>query len=54
MLIIAFAIEPRRGFQEEMRWSAAGQYALFGVSMAHLASWIGEAPAEVKTKARVA
>jgi hypothetical protein len=54
MLIIAFAIEPRRGFQEEMRWSAAGLYALFGGSVAHLASWISEAPAEGKTKARVA
>jgi hypothetical protein len=37
LLVIAFTVEPRRGFHEEMRWSAAGLYVLFAGSMAHLA-----------------
>jgi len=36
LLVLAFVIEPGRGFQEEMRWSAAGLYALFAGSMVHL------------------
>jgi hypothetical protein len=40
-LILAFVLEPQRGFQPHMRWSAAGLYALFGGSMAHFVSAIG-------------
>lgn len=40
-LILAFFLEPKRGFQPEMYWSAAGLYALFGGCMAHLVSAIG-------------
>ncbi len=43
LLVVAFAVEPGRGFQEEMRWTTAGLYLLFGGSMAHLASGIGAA-----------
>ena len=42
LLIVAFAVEPERGLQPEMWWSAAGLYALFGGRMAHLASAIGQ------------
>jgi hypothetical protein len=35
LLVLAFAVEPGRGFQEEMRWSAAGLYAPFVGSMVH-------------------
>ena len=41
LLILAFIIEPERGFHEEMRWSASGLYALFVGSMAHLACGTG-------------
>ena len=41
LLIVAFAVEPERGFQPEMWWSSAGLYALFAGCMAHLASSIG-------------
>ena len=37
LLMVAFATEPERGFREQMWWSAAGLYLLFGGSMAHLA-----------------
>ena len=36
LLVLAFAAEPRRGFQQEMPWSHAGLYALFAGSIAHL------------------
>jgi hypothetical protein len=42
LLIVAFIVEPGKGFQVEMAWSAAGLYALFGGSMAHLASSFGQ------------
>jgi hypothetical protein len=29
LLVVAFTVEPSRGFHEEMRWSAAGLYVLF-------------------------
>jgi len=38
ILVVAFVMEPENGFQQEMPWSAAGLFALFGGSMAHLAS----------------
>ena len=38
ILIVAFTMEPEKGFQQEMPWSAAGLFVLFGGSMAHLAS----------------
>jgi hypothetical protein len=41
LLVVAFSVEPARGFQDEMRWTTAGLYLLFGGSMAHLASGIG-------------
>ena len=37
LLILAFVIEPERGFRPEMWCSVAGLYALFGGGMAHLA-----------------
>lgn len=37
LLIVAFTVEPGRGFQEETPWSHAGLYALFGGSVAHFA-----------------
>jgi hypothetical protein len=40
-LVFAFILEPKRGFQPEMRWSAAGLYALFLGCMAHFVSSIG-------------
>jgi hypothetical protein len=40
-LILAFVLEPERGFQPDMQWSAAGLYALFGGCMAHFVSAIG-------------
>jgi hypothetical protein len=40
LLILAFIIEPNRGLREEMPWSHAGLYALFGGSMAHLVSGV--------------
>jgi hypothetical protein len=42
LLMLAFIIEPQRGFQPEMWWSAAGLYALFGGCMAHWASGVGK------------
>jgi hypothetical protein len=42
LLIAAFLVEPGRGFHEETWWSHLGLYALFGGSMAHLASAIDE------------
>ena len=42
LLVPAFAVDPARGFQPEMWWSAAGLYALFGGCMLHLASSIGK------------
>ena len=41
LLILAFVLEPERGFQPDMLWSAAGLYALFLGCMAHLVSTIG-------------
>ncbi len=41
LLLVAFAVEPGRGFREEMRWSTAGLYLLFGGCMLHLASGLG-------------
>ena len=38
LLLAAFTVEPERGFQEEMWWSSAGLYALFGGSMLHVIS----------------
>jgi hypothetical protein len=37
LLVVAFAVEPQGGFREEMRWSAAGLYALFAGCMAQVA-----------------
>jgi hypothetical protein len=37
LLVLAFTVEPQRGFHEEMRWSASGLYSLFLGSMAHFA-----------------
>jgi hypothetical protein len=37
LLVVAFTVEPGRGFHEEMRWSTAGLYVLFAGSMAHVA-----------------
>jgi hypothetical protein len=34
---VAFALEPQHGFQEHMRWSVAGLFALFLGSLAHFA-----------------
>jgi hypothetical protein len=42
LLILAFLIEPERGFRAEMWWSAAGLYTLFAGCMAHLASASGK------------
>jgi hypothetical protein len=36
LLVLAFAVEPDRGFHEETLWSHAGLYALFAGSMLHL------------------
>ena len=36
LLIVAFTVEPGRGFQHEMRWSQDGLFLLFLGSMAHL------------------
>jgi hypothetical protein len=44
LLVVAFAVEPGRGFHEETAWSRAGLYTLFGGSMAHLAASGGKAP----------
>jgi hypothetical protein len=41
-LMLAFTVEPERGFQAEMWWSAAGLYSLFAGCMGHLASGIGK------------
>jgi hypothetical protein len=35
LLIVAFTVEPGRGFREETPWSHAGLYALFAGSIAH-------------------
>ena len=40
--MLAFTVEPERGFQAEMWWSAAGLYSLFAGCMGHLASGIGK------------
>jgi uncharacterized membrane protein len=40
-LILAFILEPERGFLPDMHWSAAGLYALFAGCMAHFVSAIG-------------
>jgi hypothetical protein len=36
LLVLAFAIETQHGFHYDLRWSAAGLFALFLGSMAHL------------------
>jgi hypothetical protein len=36
LLIVAFSVEPARGFHSEMRWSQDGLFLLFLGSMAHL------------------
>jgi hypothetical protein len=38
LLILAFAIEPQRGLQEDMHWSHAGLYTLFLGAAAHVIS----------------
>ncbi len=44
-LIVAFLVEPGRGFHtRETWWSHLGLYALFGGSMAHLASSLSDHP----------
>jgi hypothetical protein len=48
LLILAFLIEPERGFRAEMWWSAAGLYTLFAGCMAHLASASGKPRREPK------
>lgn len=35
LLVVAFAVEPDRGFHEETLWSHAGLYSLFAGSMLH-------------------
>lgn len=40
LLVLAFVVEPARGFQPEMPWSALGLYALFGGSMLHVVASI--------------
>lgn len=42
LLILAFSVESKIGFQQDMRWSANGLYALFSGCMAHFASSIGK------------
>jgi hypothetical protein len=46
LLILAFAVEPEKGFQTEMWWSASGLYALFAGCMGHLVSGIGKPEAK--------
>jgi hypothetical protein len=41
LLILAFVLEPVRGFQPDMHWSAAGLYALFAGCMVHFVSVVG-------------
>jgi len=41
LLILAFSVEPQRGFRAETWWSHAGLYALFAGCMGHLASRAG-------------
>ncbi len=36
LLVVAFTVEPARGFRAEMRWSQDGLFLLFLGSMAHL------------------
>jgi hypothetical protein len=50
LLILAFTVEPERGFRPEMWWSAAGLYALFAGCMAHLASASGKPRQEPEQK----
>ncbi len=38
LLVAAFAAEPQRGFRPEMKWSAAGIYAMFGGGLLHFIS----------------
>ncbi len=40
--VLAFAVEPEKGFQPEMWRSAEGLYAMFLGCMAHFASSIGK------------
>jgi hypothetical protein len=40
-LVLAFILEPERGFQPEMLWSASGIYALFLGCIAHFVSSFG-------------
>lgn len=44
LLLVAFILEPPRGFQPEMWWSSLGLYALFGGCMLHLAASAGRKP----------
>ena len=41
LLVIAFFVEPSRGFLEGRSWSTPGLYALFAGAMLHLACAIG-------------
>jgi hypothetical protein len=50
LLILAFTVEPERGFRTEMWWSAAGLYTLFAGCMAHLASACGKPRQEPEQK----
>jgi hypothetical protein len=50
LLILAFTVEPERGFRAEMWWSAAGLYTLFLGCMAHLASAVGKPCQEPERK----
>ena len=56
LLVLAFILEPSRGFLEEMPLSAFGLFALFGGGMLHLACGLsrGKAPRkEIPAKAGV-
>jgi hypothetical protein len=50
LLTLALTVEPERGFQTEMWWSAASLYAQFGGCMCHLASGIGKPHQEPEAK----
>jgi hypothetical protein len=44
LLILAFIVEPGRGFQPEMWWTSAGLYALAAGSLGHVVSAAGARP----------
>ena len=51
LLMAAFALEPRLGFQPEMNWSSSGLYALFGGSVLHAASGVGRPGTQPRQRA---